>query len=696
MNKKFRFILLLILFSVSISLIRPDFIYADGVYPTGPTCSKLSTAKWEDTNLFDLTYGCIPAGWDAFFETKDVRAQVKNISDTIQHQVDQGYKIGPAIGNTFRALYLVKPSEIKAVIMGQDPAPQPGLATGLAFSTEPGVSSSKVASIQRVLLEVQNEGMCINLNDGDLRKWTQNGVLLLNMALSIPCPPEDSSCTIGGHVALWGLFTKYLVNYIDDNAGASSFILWGSRAGAYEKDVKNKLHNVIKGGHPSPRVPGVNFFCKNYFNCANQWLEANSREDINWNLISSCKSSQPCIWAWHSGSGTSTCSQSCTLQKCTATNILDVKTDQPFDVDIQSFTGKATFLDMLLKVKPEYIDKDYDRSFQIIGGDAYIAKLNSDFDPSVFKKIVNEFNGDQNKLEQAIDSIKGQTSTPGTVYNVILKAVTNVATDPKMAAELIAPTLSIASGAGTTIHFGSVIADEVGYASPNAKVKNPEKTGRGYASALPARKLLDASDVYYLKEINKILQAGDTNDPQSFFSAIMNVLTQCNAGNISSLNDQDREGVGDFLAVYFAEADRNAMSNLKQHSWQKDLLHASCLGSYVASAGGDTTKFWAKGKSGSGIGNTRTARHKLAMQVCNAEKKINSTVFNALQNLIGGEIKSYGGDLFQQLADYLNNPKNSAAILANADKISKAATDFMVAIHDDAQQIKDTGVPINI
>jgi len=387
----------------------------------------------------------------------------------------------------------------------------------------------------------------------------------------------------------------------------------------------------------------------------------------------------------------------------TKTNSVPIPANDPadrlFDVDIVSFTGHATFLDMLLKVKPVDIDKDFSRCFQVIDGVTYIARLKSDFDTSVINKMINYFQGDENKIQQAIDSIKGQTTTPGTVFNVIVEAV-SCADNPIKAAELITPTLSLTANMGTTVHFGDIIVKEVGYAAPNANLPpglKPEMTGRGYAGEPPARKLLDASDVYYLLEINQILRPGVTGDPHSFFAAIMDVLTQCKATNIGALNDQVRECVGDFLAVYFAEADRNAMSDLKQHAWQKDLFHATCLGSYVAGTGGDTSRFWAMGPSGrSGIGDTRTARQQLATQVCNAVAKINPTVFNALQGLIAGVIAASGGDLFQQLADYLNNPNYSASILANADKISDATTTFMVAVHDNASLIMNSGVPSNI
>ena len=388
----------------------------------------------------------------------------------------------------------------------------------------------------------------------------------------------------------------------------------------------------------------------------------------------------------------------------TKTNSVPVPANGPadrlFDVDIASFTGHATFLDMLLKVKPVDIDQDFSRCFQVIDGATYIATLKSDFDPTAITKIVEHFHGDETKLLQAIDSIKGQTTTPGTVFDVIVKAA-SCADDPSKAAELIAPTLSLAANMGTTLHFADIIVKEVGYAAPNATLPlnvTPEMTGRGYASELPARKLLDASDVAYLSEINQILRPAATSDPRSFFATIMDVLTQCKPTNIDALNDQVKEVVGDFLAVYFAEADRNAMSDLKQHAWQKDLLHATCLGSYVVGAGGDATRFWAKSTSSnrSGIGETRTARQQLATQVCNAVAKMNPVVYKALHGLIADANAASGGDLFQQLADYINDPSCSASVLANADKISNATVAFMVAIHDNASLIVNAGVPSNI
>ena len=80
-----------------------------------------------------------------------------------------------------------------------------------------------------------------------------------------------------------------------------AYILWGSKAKAFADYITNPLHKAFMGGHPSPKAPSANFFCKNYFNCANDWLESHGTEEIDWNLADGCeKPEEACIWSWDS------------------------------------------------------------------------------------------------------------------------------------------------------------------------------------------------------------------------------------------------------------------------------------------------------------------------------------------------------------------------------------------------------------
>lgn len=325
MHHRYKLLAIILLVQLIISCdsiskqVAPDNALIEGIFPSGPGCKQLKSSRWKNANLYDLTYGCIPAGWESFFRQPAVRKELEIISRRLVSISKGGDKIEPAIGNTFKALYKVKLKDIKAIILGQDPAPQPGVATGLSFSTFNGVSSSRVASIQRVLLEARNEGYCVNLKNGNLSQWADRGVLLLNMALTIKCEPGKTICTIASNVPLWSRFTELLIRYINSNAPPSSFILWGGKAIAFKQYVTSSRHKVITGGHPSPAgsLYGKRFFCKNYYKCSNQWLGKNSRTVINWHLAKQCKKRKTaCYWEWNSETRKSICVSRCIQRAC--------------------------------------------------------------------------------------------------------------------------------------------------------------------------------------------------------------------------------------------------------------------------------------------------------------------------------------------------------------------------------------------
>ena len=231
----------------------------------------------------ELNYNlsCYPKGWKNFFFQEDVIQMVKNISDRLQYDSQvQNLGINPKIGWVFRALNMVPLDQVKAVIIGQDPAPQPGLATGLAFSLDESVHPTEVPSVQRVILEARNEGYCVDPEKGVLISWAKQGVVLLNTALTLI---QDE---IGSHIDVWANSTDNLIEYINENASPSVWILWGSHAKQLEDKIDHNKHYVLKGGHPSPNADGKYFFCQNYFSCANDWLCRENRGMIHWNLVS--------------------------------------------------------------------------------------------------------------------------------------------------------------------------------------------------------------------------------------------------------------------------------------------------------------------------------------------------------------------------------------------------------------------------
>lgn len=282
---------------------------ANTTFSAGLTCKELlSQANWLKSDLYTLTYQCTPPGWETFFGLTEIKNQLKIISDQLKNEAASGTIPSPTIDSVFRAMYAVEPRNIKVVILGQDPAPQKGQATGLSFSLKPGVPPSTTPSVQRVMLEAENEGYCMDMKNGDLSTWAESGALMLNTALTLPCPISSNVCSIGGHLPLWTNFSRHLIEFIETQPQAISYILWGSKAVALKSMIRSPTHITLIGGHPSPEAPGENFFCKNYFKNANKWLTKHGRTEIIWNTIKQCTKKTACVW----GKGNSPlCSKVC-------------------------------------------------------------------------------------------------------------------------------------------------------------------------------------------------------------------------------------------------------------------------------------------------------------------------------------------------------------------------------------------------
>ncbi|XP_067024579.1 uracil-DNA glycosylase-like [Acropora muricata] len=243
-------------------------------------------AKYSNTLLTNYVDRCMLKngyGWDPFFNLvpgEVWNALDKNLKEAGQKIVNNKQDaIEPHMPLIFQALKLVQPVNIKVVILGQDPTPQPDEASGMAFSVK---NPRKVPSVLNVLLEVAFEGFPINLDKAHLLEWAKQGVLLLNTAFT--CPHMGN-----GHFDMWKEFTKTLISYISEEAQPSVWLLWGTKAKEFKHIIegKNKKHLVIEGGHPSPMgnaLHGDSFFGGSYFICANQFLKSNRHTEINWSL----------------------------------------------------------------------------------------------------------------------------------------------------------------------------------------------------------------------------------------------------------------------------------------------------------------------------------------------------------------------------------------------------------------------------
>ena len=182
-------------------------------------------------------------------------------------------RILPPEPQRFAALAAVAPEDVRVVILGQDPYPTPGHAHGFAFSVEPDVRP-----LPRSLSNVREE-MMSDLSacprDGDLRFWADQGVLLLNTALTVPAGDA------GGHARLgWSRLTEEVVAELSDRPRA--FLLWGNHAQKFERFVEGGDHLILKSPHPSPLSARRGFFGSRPFSQINDWLIAKGERPIDW------------------------------------------------------------------------------------------------------------------------------------------------------------------------------------------------------------------------------------------------------------------------------------------------------------------------------------------------------------------------------------------------------------------------------
>ncbi len=262
-------------------------------------CSKASykTVTLDD---FVYTHNCFPEGWEEFLALNQVQKEIKEISLKLSKDA-KTYAIEPPMPNMFKAFnvgsvpsgslvdYPIEGRDgVKVVIIGQDPVPEAGQATGLAFSLKPGANPfASVPTVMNMLVELKLEGMNVDLKNGDLTPWVDRGVLLLNAALTVR--QGTSKDMAGSHLKWWEVFTQLLVQHISDQEEPTAWILWGTDAKkiAINQKLLNKKNQYIKaGGHPSPQgaTAGIRFFGRNYFRCASEFLVKMKRGAVDWSL----------------------------------------------------------------------------------------------------------------------------------------------------------------------------------------------------------------------------------------------------------------------------------------------------------------------------------------------------------------------------------------------------------------------------
>ena len=186
------------------------------------------------------------------------------------------HRIFPGMYDIFNALKLTSYSDVKCVIIGQDPYHGEGQAHGLSFSVRKGVAPPP--SLVNIFKEIKSDvGIDNTGKHGELTNWAANGVLLLNSVLTVRANQARSHHGIG-----WEEFTSNVIKLLNLREKPMVFMLWGADAKAKASLITNPQHLVLKAAHPSPLSAYNGFFGCRHFSQANEFLTSRGVEPIDW------------------------------------------------------------------------------------------------------------------------------------------------------------------------------------------------------------------------------------------------------------------------------------------------------------------------------------------------------------------------------------------------------------------------------
>lgn len=185
--------------------------------------------------------------------------------------------IYPPSDDIFNAMHLTPLSEVKVLILGQDPYHNEGQAHGLCFSVQPDVAIPP--SLKNIYKELQADLGCSIPNNGYLVKWAKQGILMLNTVLTVRAHKPLSHQGKG-----WEEFTDAIIKAVNAQDRPIVYMLWGKPAQRKASMLNNPKHLILKAAHPSPLSASHGFFGCKHFSQANQFLEENGIEPIDWQI----------------------------------------------------------------------------------------------------------------------------------------------------------------------------------------------------------------------------------------------------------------------------------------------------------------------------------------------------------------------------------------------------------------------------
>lgn len=215
--------------------------------------------------------------WKSFFEEEMNKEYFLELKEKLKEREKESI-IFPPKEDIFNIYKILNPSDIKVVIIGQDPYHGENQAHGLSFSVKEGVKVPP--SLRNMYKELEESVVGFKApTSGDLTKWANQGVFLLNNVLTVEKASPDSHKGYG-----WEEFTNKTIEYINENCENVVFVLWGGNARKKAKKLNKEKHLILESAHPSPLSAYRGFFGSDPFNKINNYLKANNKKEIDWNL----------------------------------------------------------------------------------------------------------------------------------------------------------------------------------------------------------------------------------------------------------------------------------------------------------------------------------------------------------------------------------------------------------------------------
>jgi uracil-DNA glycosylase len=214
--------------------------------------------------------------WDELLAGEFEKDYYKNLRQFLIQEYSTR-QIFPDMYDIFEALKHTSYKGTKVLILGQDPYHGDNQAHGLSFSVQPSVKTPP--SLLNMYKELRDDLGCYIPNNGYLVPWTDQGVLLLNTALTVRAHEANSHKDKG-----WEIFTDKIISLLSERKDPVIFVLWGGNARSKEKLIDKSKHYILEGPHPSPLSAYRGFFGCKHFSKINNILAELGKEPINWQI----------------------------------------------------------------------------------------------------------------------------------------------------------------------------------------------------------------------------------------------------------------------------------------------------------------------------------------------------------------------------------------------------------------------------